>query len=302
MKNEKNIQLVGNPHVIIIDTTLLCNSKCYFCWRSNKSEHLRTLLQKYENRTVIDFEIFKKIVDDVVQYSGIRDISLCGPMGEPLMNMNFTDLTEYVMSKRHFTTNVINTNGLNIHNHSINRLLNSLTEISVSVDSIDIETYKKIHGVPDLARVIKNIRNIIEYKKKNSCLATIAVRFTENEHNIGQYPAFKHFFTLLGVDRINYTKIHSFAGIHEDLVSSRGVAECVQGRVINFDLHGNMSTCCVNWRPSPRFGNIADKTIAEMWNSSKRTGWWNARNDIEPCKNCGGLGYLPQKTGLHDEA
>ena len=75
MKNEKNIQLVGNPHVIIIDSTLLCNSKCYFCWHSNKSEHLGALLQKYKNRTVIDFEIIKKIVDDVVQYSGIRDIT-----------------------------------------------------------------------------------------------------------------------------------------------------------------------------------------------------------------------------------
>lgn len=37
------------------------------------------------------FETYKKIIDDAVQYDSITWLSLCGPMGEPLMNDNIED-------------------------------------------------------------------------------------------------------------------------------------------------------------------------------------------------------------------
>ena len=57
-------------------------------------------------------------------------------------------------------------------------MLNSLTELSISVDSINPDTYEKIHGNGEtLPTVINNIKKCIEIKKKYNCKIYNARRF-----------------------------------------------------------------------------------------------------------------------------
>lgn len=297
LKNEK--QLRNNPTGCIIDTTLLCNNNCSFCWRSNHPQYLQSLNRKTETKTM-DFEMYKKIVDDVCRYESVKWFSLCGPFGEPLMNENIADFFEYAYKKLHFDKITINTNGLAIDKHDISRLLNSINEFSVSVDSIEPETYKKIHGHSHMQKVIDNIKLLINYKKEKGCVADIFVRFTENELNKGEFPQFEKYFMDLGVDYINYTQVHSFAGVKAELNNEKTVKACNQPlKIINFDFMGNMSTCCINWHESPRFGNIKNKTIKQMWESKQKINWNEKdRYFTEPCNNCSGLGAEVQHSKI----
>lgn len=280
-----------NPIDIVIDTTLLCNNCCSFCWRSNHPEYLKEKLSQIEQKTM-PFKIYKKIIDDVCQYESVKRLSLCGPMGEPLMNKQIEEFYEYAFKKNHFNILCINTNGLAINQKDIGRLLNSMHEFSISVDSIIPETYEKIHGHKNLNQVIENVKQCVEYKKKYGAVAKIIVRFTENKHNIGQIEDFIAFFKELGVDEINYTREHSFAGVNSSLNSQETNKLCNQPyKIINFNLFGELTTCCVNWHLSPVFGNIKNRTIKQMWESKEKLNWNNnCLNDENLCKNCSGLG------------
>lgn len=292
IKFKKYIKKLWNdPMDIVIDTTLLCNNNCSFCWRSNYPEYLKAKNQEIKQKTM-PFKIYKKIIDDVCQYDSVKRLSLCGPMGEPLMNDRIEDFYEYAFKKHHFNILCINTNGLAINKRNYGKLLNSMHEFSISVDSIIPESYEKIHGHKHLDVVIENIRKCVEFKKKYGAVAKIVVRFTENKHNIGQIDEFIKFFKELGVDEINYTKEHSFAGVNSSLNSLETNKMCNQPyKIINFNLFGELTTCCVNWHLSPVFGNIKNHSLKQLWESKEKLDWnKNCLNDENLCKNCSGLG------------
>lgn len=294
-KIKKN-ELYNYPHSLIVDTTMLCNNNCSFCWRSNNSTYLKAVSSKYKCNHTMKFKLFKKIIDDTVQYDSVRWFSLSGPMGDPMLNPEIENFYEYASSKKHFRDICVNTNGLAIHKHDIKKLMTNLTEFSISVDSVNPETYGKIHGSPTyLSQVIENIKSLIEFKRNNDCLAKIVVRFTENEINQGEFPEFEKFFFNLGVDEINYTKLHGFAGVHKELQNSHTAQSCQQILgAINFNFKGDMTTCCVNWQLEPTFGNIKNKTIKQMWNNRKMKSWLRNKLNQEPCKNCSGVGASVQ--------
>lgn len=296
----KGKKLEHNPNMLIIDTTILCNNSCYFCWRSQKLDRLKEVNKIYKDNPMISFDLYKKIIDDACQYKSIKWLALSGPMGEPMMHKELEKLTMYAYKKNHFSKISVNTNGLAIDKHDISMLLNSVQDFSISVDSIDPETYGKIHGSPDfLPKVIDNIKKCVEYKKQNGAVSTITVRFTENELNIGQYTEFKKFFEELGVDEINYTKVHSFAGVKPELASKSGALNCCHPRnVVNFTFDGELTTCCINWQMEPKFGNIKELPLRKLWMNEKMKSWLKNRLSQEPCKNCNGLGAHVQKKGL----
>ena len=296
--HEEN-DLINKPFGLIIDTTLLCNNHCSFCWRSNYPDVLKKNNKKYKTKTM-SIETYKKIIDDAVQYDHIKWLSLCGPMGEPLMNDKIEDFFEYAYKKNHFRKISINTNGLAINKKDIGRLLNSIHEFSVSVDSIIPETYEKIHGHKNLNQVIDNIKSLVEYKKKYGCVADIYVRFTENVLNRGQFPEFKNFFEEIGIDYINYTQEHSFAGVNKSLNNTKTVATCIQpSYIINFNFLGDMTACCIDWHLKPKFGNIKNRTIKQMWNSKNKQIWNSKKRFTQiPCRDCSGLGKEVQHSQI----
>ena len=284
-----NKSLFNNPYALIIDTTLLCNNSCSFCWRSNFPDYLKEKSLQFENKTM-SFDTYQKIIDDACQYDSVRWLSLCGPMGEPLLNDRIEDFYEYAYNKNHFEVITINTNGLAIHKKNISKLLNTIHEFSISIDSIRPETYEKIHGHKNFQQVITNIKLLVEYKKEHNALSKIVVRFTENDYNRGQFSEFKDFFEKIGVDEINYTQEHAFAGVNTSLSSNITNKMCNQPNCINFNFLGELTTCCINWHLEPVFGSIHNYSLKELWESKEKMIWNQNFNKSNICQNCGGLG------------
>ena len=289
-------KLFANPHSLLIETSAICNNSCVFCWRSKNKEWISHLNKKLNNNLIMNFKLYKKIIDEAIKYDSLRWFCLGGPLGEPTLTENLADFFEYANSKHHFKTIAVNTNGLAINKHDIAKLLNNTTEFSISVDSINPETYGKIHGSSSfLPQVIENIKSLVEYKKYNKCLATIVVRFTENDINIGEFSEFEKFFFDLGVDEINYTKIHGFAGLHKNLTNKNTAKKCQQVyKAININPNGDLCCCCCCWQINPIFGNLKFNKIKDIWNNKKMKDWAKNRLEIEPCKDCSGIGHAVQ--------
>ena len=285
---------IYKPHSLIIDLTTNCNQKCFFCWRINRPEYLNEVL-KDTNKT-IDFDIYKSIIDDACKINSIKWLSLCGPMGEPLLANNFLQFPQYAMNKKHFNTILINTNGFALNRYEPYEILSSLTDIQVSVDTINPDTYEKIHGFgKQLPIVLENIKSLLDCKNKYSELKTnIRVRFTENEYNKNEWNEFEKYFNSINCE-ILHVKIHSFNGINPERNNEIGAYLCNQPYyVVNFNYKGEMTTCCTNFELSPVFGNIKENKLISLFNSKKFNKWRiNRMKGI--CSNCGGLGSITQR-------
>lgn len=286
--------LKNHPESLIIDIATRCTQNCFFCWRAAFPE-LSKKRNTDKNFTNMPLPTFKKIIDDAIQYKSLTWFSICGPIGEPLIVPNINNYMDYVRKKNHFTDIIVNTNGMLIHKHNFAKLLNNFTHFQISVDSINPETYGKIHGdSKQLKIVLKNIKDLCNYKKTYGGKAKIIVRFTENEINKGEFNNFEKYFKDI-VDSIKHVKVHSFVDAKPSQSLKKGRENCNQiNNVINFTTCGDLTTCCVNYKQEPTFGNIKNKTIKEMWTSQEMETWVQTRlNNL--CKNCSGLGHDAQK-------
>ena len=286
--------MIYKPNSLIIDLTTICNQQCFFCWRKNRKEYLQNVL--IDKDTTIDFNLYKKIIDESCQIDSLNWLSLCGPMGEPLLADNFLQYPKYAMDKNKFQTVLINTNGVAINNYDPKELLSSLTDIYISVDSVVPETYEKIHGnAKQLPIVLENIKTLLNCKKNNPEIKTnIKVRFTENNYNINEWSIFKEYFDNINCE-VHHVKIHSFNGINPERNNEIGAYLCNQPYyIINFNYKGEITTCCTNYQLEPTFGSIKDNSIISLYNSKQFNNWRiNRMNGI--CKNCGGLGSVTQR-------
>lgn len=88
---------LDTPFSICIGPTYFCNFKCEFCEHS-LPENILKKRQYY--KTVMDFELFRKIIDDIKNFpKKLKKILFVG-MGEPLMHPQIVDMVAYVSEKQ----------------------------------------------------------------------------------------------------------------------------------------------------------------------------------------------------------
>jgi MoaA/NifB/PqqE/SkfB family radical SAM enzyme len=121
---------IKNPDIIEIELTNDCNMGCLHCHR--------TLFMKREVG-FMEFEVFKKIIDEVAQYP-VAFVRLVG-QGEPVLHPLFREMMEYVSGKK--IKIELTTNGKIFELFPFEEILRwDIDIIGVSVDGIDGPTYK----------------------------------------------------------------------------------------------------------------------------------------------------------------
>jgi len=304
------IDLLYNPTTMVTDQTALCNQSCSFCWRSNSGAVASKMIEFSENDmpVTLPFKLYTKMIDLVAQVRSVNRLSLCGPLGDPLIVDDLAWRGEYAMKTRRFTEYVlINTNGVALEKHDLEKLLRSFTRICFSVDAVDPVIYGKIHGKENQClKVLKNIAAAIEKASELEFIgkkcAEIWVRFTEGEHNKGHFSEFSRFFS--GVRKrikIVHKKEHAFVDVMPEKATRDGAVLCNQPQHnINFSAIGDLTTCCINHKGSPAFGNIRDMNTVEdlqaAWEGNAFAQWRQNRFD-GLCKDCSGLGGFMQRPG-----
>jgi len=282
------------PNGAVIDLTTICPAHCFFCYRANKNEIKK--VSNFKNQTM-KFDIYKRIIDELVNYDTITWISLSGSSGEPLMIENLHDYSIYAREKKHFTDIVINTVGFNVNQQNVAKLLNSFTEISISLDSLDANSYSMIHPPLDYHKIVKNIHTLLNVKNEIKSQCTIKIRFTENEYNTGQYELFENYWKQYNVETY-WRRKHSFIDIIKEMSNINGRINCNQPeKIVNVTIDGEITTCCLNYNRNPTFGSLLEKPLSAIWNSYEMNNWRTNRLHTT-CKNCSGLGKISQHKNI----
>jgi len=173
--------IAGKPVAAIFEITLLCNSTCGYCD-----------LPLNQGRRELSRHEIRRIFGDLYR-DGIRFLFIQG--GEPLARTDLIEVLEDLAAIGFSMTLV--TNGTRLTPGFIARLGQLPISISVSLDTLDRDTYRRIRGRDQLPRVLAGIKLLAEFSgpKYLTCIVSEANRgdalsIAEFAREIGFLPIF----------------------------------------------------------------------------------------------------------------
>ncbi|HWQ65457.1 MAG TPA: radical SAM protein [Methanospirillum sp.] len=178
------------PIYVEIGVTNRCNHQCTFC-----------ALDWFEKNPVdIDSKVMKRGLREMTE-CGVKSVMFAGE-GEPLLHPDIYEFITY--AKFHDLDVALSTNGVLFDKERLEKALPSLSWVRYSVDAGTPTTYKEVHGggPKDFDRVVANIRDAVEIKRRDDLEVVIGIQFLLIPDNIDDLVPFIELFREIGVDNV----------------------------------------------------------------------------------------------------
>lgn len=189
-----------DPITIEVDPSNACNHSCPFCI----SGHLH--LSKYKgtklfNRTMFDKDIFMNLVRDLSK-TKLKSLNWTGG-GEPTMNPHLKGAITYLEENSNIKLGMF-TNGSMLERFNLTEIVcRTHTWIRISLDAGTPKSYDKLrvtNKTNNFEVVLKNIKNLIETKKKIKSNISVGIGYVVTKDNYKEIKDFANIFKDIDVD------------------------------------------------------------------------------------------------------
>ena len=199
---------IGVPVIAQVEPVNTCDLSCPLC--------LTTSVTGSRTRTVMDFETFKRFIDEVGDY--LLLIILWG-WGEPFLNRDIYKMIEYAKEKNILIHCSTHASLKKFDDEKAERLVASgLDTLIVAVDGATQESYEKYRVGGDLELVQKNIRTIVRAKKeRGAATPRLVFRFVVMSHNEHELPLMRKMAEELEVDFMSLRALFTSPVLERDL-------------------------------------------------------------------------------------
>jgi radical SAM protein with 4Fe4S-binding SPASM domain len=266
------------PLYVIVEPTSYCNLRCVMCPYS----------QMTREKGNMDFEIWKKIVDEISEKSP-ETVLWPALMGESsLFPEMFIEQLRYAKEK-----NVRirwNTNGTAISEALIDKLSElNIEEITFGLDAFSKAVYEKIRINGDFDKAVQAAETLLKKLKKTKIVIQMIV-MDENKHEVED---FKKYWLAKGAVVKVRPKLCWGDAVDSDITEleqSERFGPCPWlMRTISIHQNGAIVQCDADWNQKMPYGNISTDTIEEIWQGALKQIRDEHRRLVftnELCKNC----------------
>ena len=302
-QNLRDIIPLKAPFHIGIEPTRFCNSKCFFCQHSTRGDADDLFVQKGQTIQHMDFELFKKIVGEIMALpEQPKKIQLAG-MGEPILNPELGKMVRYLRAAGFEGRIITYTNGIALTPALCQELAESgLTSIQVSVYGITEEDFLRLSGIRvDMKAYVENIRCLYENR------GNMQVRLKTTDDVVTSEEKRKLFFELFEdicdqifiehiinipqqMGRVS-VKARNITQYSEQLTNYRAICPWMFYQAhINSD--GDVFFCDILAKPAKySIGNIKETSFVDLWNGEKRrellcAALRGGQDAVEQCVGC----------------
>ncbi len=297
---------LDTPFILFVDPSSICNFKCKFC----PSGHPELIKNTKRKQTLMDFNLYKKIIDNIEEFNQSLKVLRLYKEGEPLLNKNFANMVKYAKDNQNIKYIDTTTNGYLLKLEIIKPILEAgLDRINISVDGLSDKQFLELTGVKvDFNKYSQNIINLYKLKEKNFPDFEICIKITgdflteqekENFYNLfGNYcdrifiENVAPCWTEFNVEKYLNTKI-SNKGIYDNHLTNIDVCPYIfYSTTINSD--GTASLCFLDWAHKLIIGDAKKQSLKEIWNSKQLFQYQikhlsGQRKQMGVCKDCGQL-------------
>lgn len=244
------------PKMIVLSVTYVCNATCPVCPYNNAD-----IRRTYHDAPWLPKETLQRIADEAGPHGTV--LRFTGG-GEPMLHPDIVEMTAY--SKAAGCKVSIITNG----SRSVEPVLEIADMVEFSVDAGSAEEYAKVRPGLDWNRLVWNVARARIGRKTTHLICSIV-----NQNGVDVERA-KMVWGIL--DAVQVRKYLTW-GYNRDMSADATPYLDPQKQVpcpwiferLNIDTRGDVTFCGEDIAFAHRFGNIREKTIAEMWNGPEFT-------------------------------
>jgi MoaA/NifB/PqqE/SkfB family radical SAM enzyme len=275
------------PLLVDIELSTICNLKCPMCY---------TITDEYKkkiNAEFIDFDLFKKIIDEIAGNVPAIRLSL---RGEPTLHPKFAECAKYAKDKGINEISTL-TNASKLTDEYFEKImLAGVDWITVSIDGLD-ENYENVRKPLKFADTLQKIKNMKAIKEKHNLNKPVikvqgiwpAIR----ENPSAYYNTFEPY-----VDSIAFNPLIDYLSKDEDILYDEDFSCPQHYQRIVIAADGLAMMCSNDQKCLEIIGDTNSQTIHEIWHSEKLNKMREIHKkqcgfkEIPVCKNC----YLPRLT------
>jgi len=279
-------EILEYPLLVDLELASACNLKCPMCYTITDD------FKKKVTKGFMDFDLFKKIVDEIAGKVFSLRLSL---RGEATLHKNFIDCIKYAKDKGIKEVSTL-THGGKLDLVFFKKAVDAgIDWITISIDGVD-EEYNKIRKPLTFDDTLKRLQDIKKYKEENNLIKpVIKVQ--------GIWPAIrpnptKYYETIAPlVDLVAYNPLIDYLRKDSEIVYEENFAcpQLYQRVVVGSD--GQVMMCSNDEDGEEIVGNAYEESIYDIWHGDKLNKIRDIHNQrdgfktMKVCKLC----YYPRK-------
>jgi len=252
----RSTKLLSSPYGIIVDPMNACQLACPGCVHSARSKELKTFDW---GPGIMSESMFAGFMQRYGTYA--LETEFCN-YGEPLLNPKTPQLIR--LAKTYLVRTMLSTN-IGVKHFDPEAYVNSgLDYMTISIDGATQSVYEKFRKKGDLETVFKNVRNLIQTKKRlGKRTPMVSWQFLAFEHNQHEIDDAIKLAQEFGVDQLMVGAPFDVSFDDPNVVPSKQVARTV---VLNHDAGEGMKE---NWNPFPSDlqAEAIDREFAASWSA-----------------------------------
>jgi radical SAM protein with 4Fe4S-binding SPASM domain len=290
------------PFMVFIDPADICNFQCKFCPTGN-----RYLIKKIKrNSGLMDFDLYKKIIDDLCEFEKPIKVLRLYKDGEPLLNPKFADMVRYAKEQGCALQVDTTTNGsLLSPKKNLEIIEAGLDKIFISLEGLTEQFYKEFTKYQiKFDKLVENIRHFFENKK--DCIVLIKIvgdNLTEKEKerflnifgDIADNLFIEHVAPCWPKFEMSGVVPNSEVGIYGQEIKEVTVCPYIfYSLSINSD--GKVSLCFLDWSRELIVGDVKAESFKSIWNGEslfnyRKMHLMKKRKAHPICSVCGQLSH-----------
>ena len=253
------------PDVLRIETTNVCNDSCIFCGNRKMSRSLGFIRE----------EIVAKAITQGYNM-GIKKISF-HTTGEPLLHPQLSRFISFA-KETGFEYTFFNTNGACTSSETFAEVtLSGIDSIAFSINAINRQDYKLIHGNDDFDRVMKTLEWLYKFRSSNRLSFNLYVSFIKTRYTDYDDDAIKKVFTGK-CDEIKIQNVQNIGGFCPDMDSLTveysdtffhyEIPCRIPFKSIVVTYEGYLTACSVDYQNYLVYADLNTCDMADAWNNN----------------------------------
>ena len=304
LKNRTKLETViplKTPFIINIDPSDRCNFQCKFCPTGDRELMKRT---PGRNHGLIDFDLYKKIIDDLNEFDDKIKVIRLYKDGEPLLHPRFADMVKYAKSSPKVDRVDTTTNAALLNKDLSLKIIDAgLDRINISIEGVRDEQYKEFSRANvNFEKLVENIAFFYEHRAQCEMIVKINEDVISEEDKQTFLNTFGDITDGIFIESImdcwptfdiEQVKVNESRGIYGQAIKE--VLTCpypFYSFAINSD--GTASLCFLDWHRKLVIGDMHKQTVKEIWDSKimkdyQKMFLQGERKNHPICADCGQL-------------
>lgn len=301
LQNRTKLETViplSTPFIINVDPSDKCNFECKFCPTGDRAK----MKEVERPLRVMDFGLYKKIIDDIREFEEPIKVLRLYKDGEPLLNPRFADMVKYAKENPKILRVDTTTNASLLNpKRNLEIIEAGLDRINISVEGVSEKQYKEFSNYKiNFDKFVENIAHFYINRKQCKVFIKIAGDLLSNQKKevffqtfagISDEIAIEHFSPCWPEFELNGIQANQEVGIFGQEIREVMVCPYVfYSFSINSD--GSASLCFLDWSRKLLIGDAKTQSIKDIW-TSKQVGEYQMmflmknRKEHPVCKQCG---------------